>query len=81
MLSNCEVYLPLLGMLDLGTEQERLSKELAHEQAEMAQVQRKLANQDFVAKAPPAVVEKERARLEATQERTRRLQARLKELE
>ncbi len=81
VLDDCEVYLPLLGLLDLDAEREKLHKELAQAQEEVAQVQRKLSNQSFVEKAPTAVVEKERARLEAAGERATRLRARLKELE
>ncbi len=80
VLTDCEVYLPLLGLLDLDVERERLSKELAQAQDEKQQVGQKLANQDFVSRAPAAVVEKERARLAAAQERIDRLEAMLREL-
>jgi valyl-tRNA synthetase len=55
---------------DLGAERERLRKELAKIAAEAEKIERKLDNADFVAKAPAAVVEETRARLEEL--RTRR---------
>ncbi len=58
-----EVFLPLAGMVDLEEERARLQK--AHERA-AADVERrraKLGNESFTAKAPAAVVAKERATL------------------
>ncbi len=48
---------------DPGAERDRLQKELAKLDAEAAKIERKLENADFVAKAPAAVVEENRARL------------------
>ncbi|MEN6561736.1 MAG: valine--tRNA ligase [Acidobacteriota bacterium] len=55
---------------DVGAERERLSRELAKIAAEAEKIERKLGNADFVAKAPAAIVEETRARLEEM--RTRR---------
>jgi len=49
--------------VDLAAERERLGKELQRLQAEIAKAQTKLGNASFVDRAPPAVVEQERARL------------------
>ncbi|MEK7216251.1 MAG: valine--tRNA ligase, partial [Chloroflexota bacterium] len=80
VLANCEVYLPLQGMIDSSAERERLTKELVQEQAEAARLEAKLGNGSFVARAPQPVVAKERERLAAAQERVERLQARLRDL-
>ena len=48
---------------DPGAERDRLRKELVKLDAEAAKIERKLENADFVAKAPAAVVEENRARL------------------
>ena len=80
VLGSCEVYLPLLGMIDTGAEHERLMKELTQEQAEQARAEAKLSNASFVQKAPADVVAKERERLDGARERAERLQARLAEL-
>ena len=75
-----EVYLPLAGMVDLERERARLAKELERLGVEMARAEKLLANESFVAKAPAAVIQKEREKLEGYRERQTRLQMRLEEL-
>ncbi len=77
---NVEIYLPLAGMLDIAKELERLDKEIAQAQQEQGRLQGKLANQNFVTRAKPEVVAKEREKLAAQEERVARLQARRAEL-
>jgi valyl-tRNA synthetase len=48
---------------DAGQERDRLERDLAKAAAEIEKIERKLGNADFVAKAPAAVVEENRARL------------------
>ena len=75
-----EVYLPLAGLLDIGKELERLDKEIVQAQQEVMRLEGKLANQNFVSRAKPDVVEKEREKLAAQTERIQKLQARRNEL-
>src|SRR5216684_3517209 len=75
-----EIYLPLSGLLDIGKELERLDKEIAQARQEVARLQGRLANEAFVAKAKPEVVEKEREKLAAQEERVGKLLARRAEL-
>ncbi|HLL80981.1 MAG TPA: valine--tRNA ligase, partial [Ktedonobacteraceae bacterium] len=75
-----EVYLPLAGMLDISKELERLDKEIAQAQQEIARTQGKLANEAFVSKARPEVVEREREKLLAQEERLGKLLERRAEL-
>lgn len=49
--------------IDVAAEKARLSKEATRLQGELAKAQAKLANEAFVAKAPPAVIEQERKRI------------------
>ncbi|NPC85372.1 valine--tRNA ligase, partial [Pyxidicoccus fallax] len=78
--SNLEIYVPLAGLVDLDAERERLKKEIARAEQEMAGVLRKLENPNFVAKAPPDVVEKDRARVEELKERKAKLQDHLQRI-
>jgi valyl-tRNA synthetase len=52
------------GDVDLGAAERRLEERRATLRDEIARAQKKLANEGFVAKAPTAVVEAERAKLE-----------------
>jgi len=54
------VALPLKGIIDLAAEKARLEKEKAKAEAEINRIDAKLANPDFVARAPEQVVEAER---------------------
>ncbi|HLG64146.1 MAG TPA: valine--tRNA ligase [Ktedonosporobacter sp.] len=75
-----EVYLPLAGMLDIAKELERLDKELAQAEQEAARLQGKLANENFVSRAKADVVEREREKLAAQDDRISKLKARRVEL-
>ena len=56
--------LPLKGVIDIAAEKSRLDKELAKVAADIARVDAKLGNADFVARAPEEVVEGEREKRE-----------------
>jgi valyl-tRNA synthetase len=73
---SIEVYLPLAGMLDIGKERERLDKEIAQANQEITRLQGKLANESFVSRAKPEVVEREREKLAAQKERLTKLEER-----
>ena len=72
-----EAYLPLAGLVDLAQERDRLSGEIEALAAQIAALSGRLGNESFTAKAPPAVVDKERERLRAADERAARLRERL----
>ncbi len=57
-----QVFLPLEGSVDLPAEKERLAKEIAKLENELETVRKKLANANFVDRAPAAVVEEHRQR-------------------
>ncbi len=77
---SIEIYLPLAGMIDIEKELGRLDKEIEQAWQEIERVQKKLANQNFVTRAKPEVVAKERNKLAAQEERLTKLQARRSEL-
>jgi len=58
-----EVYMPLEGLIDVEAEQARLTKEIANTGMEIKKCEGKLGNASFVDRAPPEVVEQEKARL------------------
>ena len=62
VISGAEIYLPLAGLINIDDEIARLEKEAAKLQDEVNRVEKKLSNEKFVAKAPEAVVEVERAK-------------------
>ena len=55
--------LPVAEFIDLSAERARLRKELAARDQEIERTSKKLANQDFLARAPEEVVEENRERL------------------
>ncbi len=76
-----EARLCLFMEIDVAAEKARLSKEAARLEGEIAKAQGKLSNQAFVAKAPPAVIEQERARIEQFTATLGRLREQLQRLE
>ncbi|HAA93779.1 MAG: valine--tRNA ligase [Rhodospirillaceae bacterium] len=62
---EANVFLPLADVIDLNAEQDRLKKEIAKADGEIVKLSKKLGNEQFLAKAPEAVVEEQRERLSA----------------
>nr|WP_242384270.1 valine--tRNA ligase [Thermobispora bispora] len=71
------VEIDTAGAIDLAAERRRLEKDLAAARKEYAQASGKLANEQFLAKAPAEAVEKVRRRAAQAQEEIARLEARL----
>ncbi len=64
VVNGLEVYLLLKDLIDADKERARVAKEQATVEKEIARLEKKLGNQGFLAKAPEAVVEKEKKKLE-----------------
>lgn len=73
-------YLPLSDLVDYEKERARLTAEIAKVNAEVERLDKKLSNQGFVAKAPAAVVDAERAKLAAAREKLTATEAALAKL-
>ena len=58
--STIDIYVPLEGLFNVDKEISRLQKELKKKEESLHGIQRKLANESFMTKAPEKVVEKER---------------------
>jgi len=81
VLGEATAALPLAGIIDMGAERARLEREIEKSLAEIRKIDAKLANANFVAKAPPEVVEESRERRAAFEATRLKLQAALKRLE
>jgi valyl-tRNA synthetase len=65
LLGEMRLLVPLAGTIDLDAERDRLARNLAKAKADAERTAKKLANENFTAKAPPQVVEKEQEKLAA----------------
>jgi len=81
VLTGVEVYVPLKGLADLGLERVRLTKERDELSGHIGRLEAKLANEAFVGKAPPTVIERERARLAELTEKRKAVERNLADLE
>jgi valyl-tRNA synthetase len=73
--------LPLKGVIDLAAERARLAKEMAKCDADIARVEAKLGNPNFVARAPEEVVEEEKEKRDEAQMRKAKIAEALQRLE
>jgi valyl-tRNA synthetase len=64
LVGNMKVLIPLGSLIDKQAELERLGKEMDKLEKELARAKTKLANPDFVARAPKNVVEQEQGRVQ-----------------
>jgi len=63
--ADVTVYLPLADLVDLDAERERLRRELSNLDNQITRTRGLLANENFVTKAKPEVVQREREKLES----------------
>jgi valyl-tRNA synthetase len=81
VLGEATVCLPLGELIDFEAEAARLKKEIAKIGGEMARIDKKLANEKFVANAPEEIVEAEREKRSEFAETRRRLETALSRVE
>ena len=75
-----EVYMPLGDLIDVEKETARLSKEKDNLLSEIKRAEGKLSNEKFTSKAPKAVVDEERSKLEKYREMLEKVIVRLDSL-
>ncbi|HEX78705.1 MAG TPA: valine--tRNA ligase [Dehalococcoidia bacterium] len=73
VLSEAEVVIPMVDILDIEAEKKRLSQEMEQTRADVERLEAMLKNKEFLSKAPVVVVDKERARLESRRDNLKRL--------
>ena len=57
------LYIPLSEVVDLDKERARLAEQMKKNDAEIERIEKKLSNEGFVSKAPAAVIDGEKAKL------------------
>ena len=75
-----QIYMPLSELVDLDKERERLQKELDNALNMVTRTEGKLKNESFVSRAPEAVVNAEKEKLEKYRQMAAKLQDNLKAL-
>jgi valyl-tRNA synthetase len=64
IVNNMEIYIPLQNIIDLDIERNRITKEITRLEKAAAAIEKKLLNEQFLARAPKEIVEKEKEKLE-----------------
>ena len=77
---DLKVMVPMAGLIDVEAESRRVTKEIDKLTRELKRVDGKLANENFLAKAPAAVVAKERDKGDAWRAQLRVLTQQLEDL-
>ena len=81
VLDGIELYIPLGELVDMTKELERLKKELETVEGEIRRASGKLSNNGFLDKAPKALVEAERAKLDKFLDMRTKLKKQIKDIE
>ena len=80
VITDTTVILPLAGVIDLEAERARLAREIGKLEEEIARIDARLGNDNFVAKASEDVLEEHKERREENAETKSKLEAALKML-
>jgi valyl-tRNA synthetase len=80
VVGTTEIYLPLGDMINVSEEGARLAKEVKKVQDELARIQKKLSNRDFLGKAREEVIKKEREKATQCEEKMHTLNRSLERL-
>ncbi len=64
-----EIFVPLEGLIDVDAEIARLNKEFQKTEKDLLFIKKKLANEDFISKAPKAVIEENKIKYDNYKEK------------
>ena len=78
---SATLFVPLADIIDFEKEKERLNGEKKKTISEIERLEKKLSNEGFVAKAPAAVIEGEKAKLEKYKEKLENIEAAIQKLQ
>lgn len=81
LVGNVEVLIPMAGFINKEAELARLTKEIEKMRGEITRIENKLSNEAFVAKAPEAVIAKEREKMQEYQNGLEKLQTQYQAIE
>jgi valyl-tRNA synthetase len=77
VLKEAEVFIPMASVIDLDVERQRLQKETDQVQVGVFRLEARLRDEAFLTKAPAAVVDKERQKLDVLMDKLERLKKQL----
>ena len=80
VIHNATIYMPFAELVDVAKELERLNGEKAKMLKEIERVEKKLANESFVAKAPQKVVDEEKAKGEKYKDMLKQIEERISQM-
>ncbi|MGD9171795.1 MAG: valine--tRNA ligase, partial [Candidatus Thiodiazotropha sp.] len=80
LVGEMKVLIPLSGLIDKEAEIQRLEKEIGRLKNDVERIEKKLDNRNFIDKAPQAVVEKEREKLNESKNALETLQLQLEKI-
>jgi valyl-tRNA synthetase len=80
VVAGMEIYLPLAGLIDLGVEHDRLGREAERLRRTLRGAEAKLANPQFMDKAPAEVVAREREKRDEIRDRLQKVEDLLAQL-
>ena len=79
-IEDVDIFIPLEGLLDWEKEKERLKNKLKKIEKDLSRTEKRLLNSDFLRKAPPQVIKKEKEKRLIFKKEKDKLKKRLKEI-
>ncbi|MFA5629303.1 MAG: valine--tRNA ligase [Dehalococcoidales bacterium] len=80
-LEGIEIVIPMQSMVDIEAEKKRIGKEIEQLDNDVARLKNRLSDEAFLTKAPPQVVDKEKANLAAREDKLAKLREHLSHIQ